>query len=136
MQLLLRLSRGTKVTRNMRVLFVGDIVGSPGRQIVRDRAGDTVAQRRVDLVIANGEIRVGVRDHAAARGRAAEPGDRRDFRGKSQLGPAKKSWNPAARTTAAEACEFPGGQSGSGLYIGTAKNGVKFAVLIYRGGCS
>jgi len=24
----------SKVTRNMRVLFVGDIVGSPGRQIV------------------------------------------------------------------------------------------------------
>ncbi len=39
----------------MRVLFVGDIVGSPGRQIVRDRLVDIVAQRQVDLVIANGE---------------------------------------------------------------------------------
>ncbi len=39
----------------MRVLFVGDIVGSPGRQIVRDRLADIVAQRQVDLVIANGE---------------------------------------------------------------------------------
>src|SRR5436190_823280 len=39
----------------MRVLFVGDIVGSPGRQIVQDRLGDIVAVRQVDLVIANGE---------------------------------------------------------------------------------
>ena len=39
----------------MRVLFVGDIVGSPGRQIVRDRLADIVAQREIDLVIANGE---------------------------------------------------------------------------------
>jgi calcineurin-like phosphoesterase len=39
----------------MRVLFVGDIVGSPGRQIVHDRLADIVAQRQVDLVIANGE---------------------------------------------------------------------------------
>ena len=39
----------------MRVLFVGDIVGSPGRQIVRDRLADIVAQKKIDLVIANGE---------------------------------------------------------------------------------
>src|SRR6266849_1901275 len=39
----------------MRVLFVGDIVGSPGRQIVHDRLADIVAQRQIDLVIANGE---------------------------------------------------------------------------------
>src|SRR5260370_28786916 len=39
----------------MRVLFVGDIVGSPGRQIVRDRLADIGTQRQVDLVIANGE---------------------------------------------------------------------------------
>ncbi len=39
----------------MRVLFVGDIVGSPGRQIVHDRLADIVTQRQIDLVIANGE---------------------------------------------------------------------------------
>jgi len=39
----------------MRVLFVGDIVGSPGRQIVRDRLADIVTQRQVDLVFSNGE---------------------------------------------------------------------------------
>src|SRR3984893_1090620 len=39
----------------MRVLFVGDIVGSPGRQIVRDRLADVVAPKKIDMVIANGE---------------------------------------------------------------------------------
>ena len=39
----------------MRILFIGDIVGSPGRQIVQDRLADIVVQQRIDLVIANGE---------------------------------------------------------------------------------
>lgn len=39
----------------MRILFIGDIVGSPGRQIVHDRLADTVAQQQIDLVIANCE---------------------------------------------------------------------------------
>src|SRR5579862_9952281 len=39
----------------MRVLFIGDIVGSPGRRIVEERLRDLVQQRGIDLVIANGE---------------------------------------------------------------------------------
>src|SRR5258708_14021174 len=39
----------------MRVLFIGDIVGSPGRHIVHERLADIVVQRQIDLVIANGE---------------------------------------------------------------------------------
>ena len=39
----------------MRVLFIGDIVGSPGLQIVEDRLQDIIAQQQIHLVIANGE---------------------------------------------------------------------------------
>ena len=39
----------------MRILFIGDIVGSPGRQIVQDRLADIIEQKQIDLVIANGE---------------------------------------------------------------------------------
>src|SRR5262249_48262556 len=39
----------------MRILFVGDVVGSPGRQIVHDRLADVVHQHGVDLCIVNGE---------------------------------------------------------------------------------
>src|SRR6266446_3874118 len=39
----------------MRALFIGDIVGSPGREVVRERLADLVLQKKIHLVIANGE---------------------------------------------------------------------------------
>lgn len=39
----------------MRILFIGDIFGRPGRHIVRDHVADIVEQRGADLVIANAE---------------------------------------------------------------------------------
>lgn len=39
----------------MRILFIGDIFGRPGRTIVKDRLSGLVRDHRVDLVIANGE---------------------------------------------------------------------------------
>jgi hypothetical protein len=39
----------------VRILFIGDIVGSPGRQIVHERLADLVSTQHIDLVIANCE---------------------------------------------------------------------------------
>lgn len=39
----------------MRILFIGDIFGRPGRTIVRERLAGLVRDHKVDLVIANGE---------------------------------------------------------------------------------
>jgi calcineurin-like phosphoesterase len=39
----------------MKILFIGDIVGSPGRQIVKDRLAGIVAHKGIDLVLANCE---------------------------------------------------------------------------------
>src|SRR5690348_11577749 len=39
----------------MRILFIGDIFGRPGRNIVKDRLPGLVKDRAIDLVIANGE---------------------------------------------------------------------------------
>lgn len=39
----------------MRLLFIGDIYGQPGRRVVRDHAADIARQRGVDVVVANGE---------------------------------------------------------------------------------
>jgi 2',3'-cyclic-nucleotide 2'-phosphodiesterase len=39
----------------LRILFIGDIFGRPGRTIVKDRLRSLVKQYSVDLVIANGE---------------------------------------------------------------------------------
>jgi metallophosphoesterase (TIGR00282 family) len=39
----------------MRILFIGDIFGKPGRTIVKDRLSGLVKDHTIDLVIANGE---------------------------------------------------------------------------------
>jgi metallophosphoesterase (TIGR00282 family) len=46
--------RGT-IEIKVRILFIGDIFGRPGRTIVRDRLKDLVREHRVHLVLANGE---------------------------------------------------------------------------------
>lgn len=43
----------------MRVLFIGDIVGKPGREIVRRRLRDLREEKKIDAVIANGENAAG-----------------------------------------------------------------------------
>jgi 2',3'-cyclic-nucleotide 2'-phosphodiesterase len=44
------------LTKNfMRILFIGDIFGRPGRTIVRDRLPGILRDQSIDLVIANGE---------------------------------------------------------------------------------
>jgi len=41
------------------VLFIGDVVGRPGRVVIRDLIGRVKRQQQVDLVIANGENSAG-----------------------------------------------------------------------------
>ena len=43
----------------MRILFVGDIFGRPGRTIVHERLPELQKQHAVDLTIANGENAAG-----------------------------------------------------------------------------
>lgn len=118
----------------MRVLFIGDIVGSPGRQIVRDRLADLVAQKKIDLVIANGE------NSAAGFGitqRIAEELLKTDI---DVLTGGNHSWDKKEilefmphEPRLLRPANFPEGSPGSGLYLGAAKNGVKFAVLNLQG---
>ena len=39
----------------MRILFIGDIFGRPGRNIVRERLKQLTTDHKIDLAIANGE---------------------------------------------------------------------------------
>ncbi len=43
----------------MRILFIGDIVGKPGRQAIEGLLERTVADRRIDFTVANGENAAG-----------------------------------------------------------------------------
>ncbi len=118
----------------MRVLFVGDIVGAPGRQIVQDRLGDIVAQRKIDLVIANGEN--------AASGFGITPRLAQELLGMGieVLTGGNHSWDRKEilefmphEPRLLRPANFPEGSPGSGLYVGTARNGMKYAVLNLQG---
>jgi metallophosphoesterase (TIGR00282 family) len=119
---------------SMRVLFVGDIVGSPGRQIVHDRLADIVAQRQIDLVIANGE------NSASGFGITPRLAEELLKTGIDVLTGGNHSWDRKEiveflphEPRLLRPANFPEGNPGSGLYIGTAKNGVKYAVLNLQG---
>ena len=43
----------------MKVLFIGDIIGRPGRKIISERLSEITKQEGIDLVIANGENAAG-----------------------------------------------------------------------------
>src|SRR5437588_3727673 len=118
----------------MRVLFVGDIVGSPGRQIVHDRLADIVAERQVDLVIANGE------NSASGFGITPRLAEELLKKGIDVLTGGNHSWDRKEileflphEPRLLRPANFPEGNAGSGLYVGTAKNGVKYAVLNLQG---
>jgi metallophosphoesterase (TIGR00282 family) len=118
----------------MRVLFIGDIVGAPGREIVRERLADLVAQRRIDLVIANGE------NSAAGFGITPKIADDLLHLGVDVITGGNHSWDRKEildymphEPRLLRPANFPDGSPGSGVFTGTAKNGVKYAVLNLQG---
>jgi metallophosphoesterase (TIGR00282 family) len=118
----------------MRILFIGDIVGSPGRRIVVERVADLIVTERLDLVIANGEnsasgfgITPRLTEELLSTGIAVLSGgnhiwDRREITEFIRHEP--RLLRPA---------NFPEGSPGSGLFRGTARNGVPFALLCLQG---
>jgi metallophosphoesterase (TIGR00282 family) len=118
----------------MRILFIGDIVGAPGRQIVEDRLADIVAQRQIDLVIANGE------NSASGFGITPRLADELLGMGIEVLTGGNHSWDRKEileylphQPRLLRPGNFPEGAVGTGTYVGVAKNGVKFAILNLQG---
>jgi len=118
----------------MRVLFIADIVGSPGRHIVHERLADIVEQRQIDLVIANGEN--------AASGFGITPRLAEELlkTGINVLTGGNHSWDRKEileylphEPRLLRPANFPQGNPGSGVCVGEAKNGVKYAVLNLQG---
>src|SRR5437867_10022100 len=118
----------------MRILFVGDIVGAPGRLIVHDRLADVLSQREIDLVIVNGEN--------AASGFGITPRLAQELLnlGVAVITGGNHSWDRKEileylphEPRLLRPANFPEGNPGSGAFVGTAKNGVKYAVLNLQG---
>ncbi len=118
----------------MRILFIGDIVGSPGRHIVAERLADIVAQHRVDLVVAN------VENAAAGFGITPRLADELLEAGVEVLSGGNHIWDRKEildyfphQPRLLRPANYPDSSPGSGLYIGVAKNGVRYAVLNLQG---
>jgi metallophosphoesterase (TIGR00282 family) len=118
----------------MRILFIGDIVGSPGRQIVHDRLADIVSQRQIDLVIANGE------NAASGFGITPRLADELLGMGIDVLTGGNHSWDRKEileymphQPRLLRPGNFPEGTPGFGSLIGTARNRLKYAVLNLQG---
>ena len=118
----------------MRVLFIGDIVGSPGRRIVLERLADVAANEGVDLVIANGEnaasgfgITPRLVEELLGAGIEVLTGGNHIWDRKEILDFA--SHEPRLLRPA----NFPSGNPGRGVYCGTSRNGVPYGVLNLQG---
>jgi len=118
----------------MKLLFIGDIVGSPGRQIVADRLADIVQTRQIDLVIANGE------NSASGFGISPRLADELFEAGIEVLTGGNHIWDRKEildyfpnHPRLLRPANFADINPGSGLYVGTARNGVPYAVLNLQG---
>jgi 2',3'-cyclic-nucleotide 2'-phosphodiesterase len=118
----------------VKILFVGDIVGSPGRKIVRERLADILVQRQVDLCIANGE------NSASGFGITARIAEDLFSWGAEVITGGNHIWDRKEileffphEPRLLRPANFPGSLPGSGLYIGRAKIGVEYAVLNLQG---
>ncbi|HEV2299195.1 MAG TPA: TIGR00282 family metallophosphoesterase [Candidatus Acidoferrales bacterium] len=118
----------------MRILFIGDIVGSPGRGIVKDRLADIIAQEKIDLAIANCE------NAASGFGITPRLAEELFAAGAEVLTGGNHIWDRKEifdffphESRLVRPANFPAGAPGNGLYTGTARNGVGYAVLNLQG---
>jgi len=109
-------------------------VGSPGREIVRDRLADLVPQKQIDLVIANGE------NSAAGFGITPKIAEELLKNGVEVISGGNHSWDRREimefmphEPRLLRPANFPDGTPGRGMYVGTAKNGMKYAVINLQG---
>ena len=126
----------------MRILFIGDIFGRPGRHLVSEHLRSLVEQHAVDLVVANAEN--------AAAGFGLTPQlandllslgidvlttgnhiwDKREIVEYFQL--AKDNFNENARRVLRPA-NFPASTPGWGWYEGRTRSGVPYAIVNLQG---
>jgi metallophosphoesterase (TIGR00282 family) len=117
----------------MRILFIGDIVGSPGREMVSKHLSEIVARECVDLVIINGE------NSAAGFGITPKIADELFALGADVITGGNHSWDRKEilefipnEPRLLRPANFPK-SPGRGLYVGTSRGGVRYAVLNLQG---
>src|SRR5206468_12692993 len=117
-----------------RLLFIGDIVGRPGRELVRRGLSGLVEHHRIDLVIANAE------NAAAGFGITREIGDQLLDWGVEVMTSGNHIWDKkeALDYSGAEArlirpANYPAGAPGNGSYVARARAGQSVGVINVMG---
>ena len=118
----------------MRILFVGDIVGKPGRRIVRERLQGIVDEKEIHLAIVNCE------NAAAGYGITAKLADELFAAGADVLTSGNHIWDKKEVLTylpdhprLLRPANYPDPLPGSGLFVGNTAHGVPYAVLNLQG---
>jgi metallophosphoesterase (TIGR00282 family) len=118
----------------MKILFVGDIFASGGRAIVADHLNRLISEHRIDLPIANAENAAGgfgitplIAEELLGLGLDVLTGGNHSFD--------KREINDYFDTQPRllRPANYPPGLPGNGLYTGTARNGVRYAVINLQG---
>jgi metallophosphoesterase (TIGR00282 family) len=117
-----------------RLLFIGDIVGKPGRELIRRGLPALVAHHRIDLVIAN------VENAAAGFGVTPEIADDFLAYGIQVMTGGNHTWDKkeilpyfAEQPRLLRPANFPAGAPGRGVFVAQAGNGVPVAVVNVMG---
>jgi metallophosphoesterase (TIGR00282 family) len=118
----------------MRILFIGDIVGAPGRRIVVERLEDIIANEQADLVIANGE------NSASGFGITPRLTEELLSMGIEVLSGGNHIWDRKEildfiprEPRLLRPANFPAASPGRGLFRGTSRQGIPYAVLCLQG---
>ena len=118
----------------VKLLFIGDIVGRPGRELVKAGVPALVARHDVDFVIANGE------NAAAGFGITRELGDQLFSFGVDVLTSGNHIWDKKevldyipAEPRLLRPANYPAGAPGAGAILATAANGVRVGVVNVMG---
>ena len=118
----------------MRILFIGDIVGRPGRQLVRLGLSAIVSRHEVDFVVANAE------NAAAGFGITREIGDELLDLGVDVMTSGNHIWDKrealdyiGAEPRLLRPANYPAGAPGNGSYVGRSRSGVSVGVVNVMG---
>ena len=118
----------------MRILFIGDIVGRPGRQLVKTGLSALVSRHEIDFVVANAE------NAAAGFGITREIGDELLDLGIDVMTSGNHIWDKrealdyiGVEPRLLRPANYPAGAPGNGSYVGRARSGQSVGVVNVMG---
>src|SRR5215467_10185848 len=118
----------------MRILFIGDIVGRPGRQLVKIGLGALTSRHDIDFVIANAE------NAAAGFGITREIGDELLDLGVDVMTSGNHIWDKkealdyiGAESRLLRPANYPAGAPGNGTFVARTRDGHSVGVINVMG---